>query len=128
MRIHVTSIMVDDQEKAAKFYTEVLGFKIKNDIQLDEHKWLTVTSQDEPDGVELLLEPLAFPPAQTYQEALYNAGIPITSFAVGDLEDEYLRLTEKGVRFTMKPTNMGPVAVAIFDDTCGNLIQLAQLV
>jgi predicted enzyme related to lactoylglutathione lyase len=128
MRIHVSSVTVDDQEKAGKFYTEVLGFKIKNDIPMGEHKWLTVTSQEDPDGVELLLEPLAFPPAKTYQQALYDAGIPATSFAVGDVEEDYLRLSEKGVKFTMKPTHMGPVSVAIFDDTCGNLIQLAQLV
>ena len=127
MKIKVTSIMVDDQEKALKFYTHILGFVKKTEIPLGEHKWLTVVSKEEPDGVELLLEPMAFAPAQTYQKALYEAGIPIAMFNVDDIQKEYERLVQAGVVFSMQPTKMGPSTLAVFDDTCGNHIQLAQV-
>ena len=127
IKIHVTNVMVDDQEKALKFYTEVLGFIKKTEVPVGDHKWLTVVSPGEQNGVELLLEPMAFTPAQTYQKALKNAGIPYTSFAVDNLEAEYERLTNLGVEFSMEPTVMGPVMIAVLDDTCGNNIQLAQM-
>ena len=126
MRINIASVMVDDQEKALTFYTEVLGFLKKMEIPLGKAKWLTVVSPDAPDGVELLLEPNSFPPAKVYQQALRDAGIPATSFAVEDVRKEYERMTQLGVTFTMPPTQMGPVTVARFADTCGNLIQIAQ--
>lgn len=126
MKIILTSVMVDDQEKALKFYTEVLGFVKKNDIPLGEDRWLTVVSPEGPDDVELLLEPMGFPPARTYQKALFEAGIPLTSFAVDDIQEEYERMTKSGVVFKTAPTKMGPVTVAVFEDTCGNLIQMAQ--
>ncbi len=127
IRIHVTNVLVDDQEKALKFYTEVLGFIKKTEIPMGEHKWLTVVSPGEQNGVELLLEPMEFAPARTYQKALKEAGIPYTSFAVDNLEEEYARLTNLGVEFSMEPTEMGPVMLAVLDDTCGNNIQLAQM-
>jgi len=127
IRIHVTSVPVDDQERALKFYTEVLGFIKKTEIPMGEHKWLTVVSPKEQNGVELLLEPMAFEPAKVYQKALKDAGIPWTSFAVDDLKKEYERLTELGVQFTMEPKEMGPVMMAVLDDTCGNNIQLVQM-
>ncbi|HKQ91746.1 MAG TPA: VOC family protein [Blastocatellia bacterium] len=126
MKIILTSVMVDDQEKALKFYTEVLGFVKKNDIPLGEDRWLTVVSPEGPDDVELLLEPMGFPPARTYQKALFEAGIPLTSFAVDDIHKEYERMTKLGVVFKTAPTQMGPVTIAVFEDTCGNLIQMAQ--
>lgn len=127
MKIVLTSIMVDDQEKALRFYTEKLGFVKKADFPVGNgFKWLTVVSQDAPDGVELLLEPMGFPPAKTYQKALYDAGIPTTSFGVDDVQKEYERLTEAGVTFKTKPTQMGPVTIAVLDDTCGNLVQIAH--
>ena len=126
MKINLTSVLVDDQDKALKFYTEVLGFDKKNDIPLGEARWLTVVSPEEPDGVELLLEPMGFPPARTYQKALFEAGIPLTSFAVDDIQKEYERMKKLGVVFKMAPTQMGPVTIAVFEDTCGNLIQMAQ--
>ena len=126
MKIVITSILVDDQEKALKFYTEKLGFKVKHDVPVGEYRWLTVVSPDAPEGVELLLEPLGFEPAKTYQKALLEAGIPITSFGIDDIQKEYKRLEALGVEFKMKPTQMGPVTVAAFYDTCGNLIQIAQ--
>jgi catechol 2,3-dioxygenase-like lactoylglutathione lyase family enzyme len=126
MKINLTSVMVDNQDKALKFYTEVLGFVKKTEVPIGEHKWLTVVSPEGPDGIELLLEPTGFPPARTYQKALYEAGIPLTSFAVEDIQREYERLEKLGVVFKTKPTKMGPVTVAVFDDTCGNLIQIAQ--
>ena|ERR1700741_1774144 len=128
MKIVVTSVMVDDQEKAAKFYTEVLGFVIKTDIPLGRFKWLTVVSPEQNNGVELLLEPMEFPPAKPFQKALFDAGIPWTSFGVDDIEKEYEKLEKKGVKFKSKPTSMGSVKIAVFDDTCGNLIQIAQKV
>lgn len=126
IRIYVTSVAVEDQERALDFYTRVLGFIKKKDIPLGEHKWLTVVSPDEQSGVELLLEPMAFEPAKVYQRALKDAGIPCTSFEVDDIEKEYQRLTESGVQFSMEPTIAGTVKIAVLDDTCGNYIQLMQ--
>jgi len=126
MKIKLTSVMVDDQDKALKFYTEVLGFVKKNDIPMGEARWLTVISPDGPDDVELLLEPMGFPPAKTYQKALFEAGIPLTLFAVEDIQKEYERMKKLGVVFKTAPTKMGPVMIAVFEDTCGNLIQMAQ--
>jgi predicted enzyme related to lactoylglutathione lyase len=126
MKINLTSVMVDDQDKALKFYMEVLGFVKKHDIPMGEARWLTVVSPEGPDDVELLLEPMGFPPARTYQKALFEAGIPLTSFAVDDVQKEYERMKELGVVFKTTPTKMGPVTVAVFEDTCGNLIQMAQ--
>ena len=127
IRIHVTSVPVDDQDKALKFYTEVLGFIKKTEIPMGEHKWLTVVSPKEQNGVELLLEPMGFEPARVYQKALKDAGIPWTSFAVDDLKKEYERLIKLNVRFSMEPREMGPVMVAVLDDTCGNNVQLEQM-
>ncbi|MEZ0608999.1 VOC family protein [Fibrella sp. WM1] len=126
MRIDVTSLLVDDQAKALAFYTDILGFQKKRDIPLGDASWLTVVSPDRPDGVELLLEPTHFEPAQTFQKALYEAGIPLTVFAVDDVQRDYERLSALGVVFSVPPTQMGPVRLAVFDDTCGNRIQLAQ--
>jgi catechol 2,3-dioxygenase-like lactoylglutathione lyase family enzyme len=126
LRITVTSVFVHDQDEALAFYTEVLGFRKKTEIPLGEAKWLTVVSPEAPDGVELLLEPNSNPAAKTYQKAIFDQGIPATTFAVDDIEREYERLTGRGVRFTMKPTKAGPATLAVFDDTCGNLIQLHQ--
>jgi predicted enzyme related to lactoylglutathione lyase len=126
MKIVLTSVMVDDQDRALKFYTEVLGFAKKNDIPMGEARWLTVVSPEGPDGVELLLEPMGFPPARIYQKALFEAGIPLTSFAVEDVQNEYERMRKLGVVFKKAPTKMGPVTIAVFEDTCGNLIQMAQ--
>jgi catechol 2,3-dioxygenase-like lactoylglutathione lyase family enzyme len=117
---------VEDQDKALAFYTDVLGFVRKTDIPLGEARWITVASAADPDGVELLLEPNGNKVARTYQEGVKAQGIPVTSFAVDDLQAEYERLEGLGVRFTQEPMQMGPVATAVFDDTCGNLIQLAQ--
>ncbi|MGW1679478.1 VOC family protein [Saccharopolyspora sp. NPDC002376] len=127
MKIYVTSIFVDDQRKALKFYTEVLGFQKKRDIPLGEASWLTVVSPEAPDGVELLLEPDSNPAAKSYNEALVNDGIPATSFQVDDVRAEFDRLTGLGVRFTQEPLQMGDVTTAVFDDTCGNLIQIVQM-
>ena len=118
--------MVDDQKKALKFYTETLGFQLKRDIPLGETSWLTVVSKEEPDGVELLLEPSSFEPAKVYRKALYEAGIPATVFSVVDIQKEYTRLTNLGVQFTMLPQQMGTAILSVFDDTCGNKIQIAQ--
>jgi catechol 2,3-dioxygenase-like lactoylglutathione lyase family enzyme len=126
MRINLTSVMVNDQDKALKFYTEVLGFVKKTDVPVGKYKWLTVVSPEGSNDIELLLEPASFPPAQTFQKALFDAGIPLTSFAVDDIQKEYERLETLGVVFKTKPTKMGPVTIAIFEDTCGNLIQIAQ--
>ena len=127
IRIAVTSVFVEDQAKALEFYTSVLGFVEKQNIPMGEYSWVTVSSAADPEGIELLLEPNDNPVARTYQQGVYEAGIPATSFAVDDLAQEYARLTGLGVRFTTEPTSMGPVSVAVLDDTCGNLIQLAQL-
>jgi catechol 2,3-dioxygenase-like lactoylglutathione lyase family enzyme len=125
MRINVTSVLVDDQEKALAFYTDVLGFVKKTDVPVGEHRWLTVVSPEDPDGTELLLEPDAHPAARPFKEALVSDGIPFTSFAVEDVQRDFERLTERGVRFAQEPTRMGPVTTAVLDDTCGNLIQIA---
>ncbi len=125
-RINITSVMVDDQEKAHRFYTEVLGFVTKHDIDMGGPKWLTLVGLNEPDGPELLLEPDEHPAAKPFKAALMEDGIPFTQFAVDDLQAEYDRLLALGVTFTQKPTEMGPVHVAVLDDTCGNLIQLIQ--
>jgi catechol 2,3-dioxygenase-like lactoylglutathione lyase family enzyme len=124
VRINVTSVLVDDQEKALRFYTEVLGFVKKTEVPLGEHRWLTVVSADQPDGTELVLEPDAHPAVRPFKEALVADGIPFTSFAVDDVTAEYDRLLALGVTFTQEPTIMGPVTTAVFDDTCGNLIQI----
>jgi catechol 2,3-dioxygenase-like lactoylglutathione lyase family enzyme len=126
MRINLTSVMVDDQAKALRFYTDVLGFVKKTEIPLGEARWLTVVSPDAPDGVELVLEPDSHPAARPFKEALVADGIPFTSFAVDDVTAEYERLRGLGVRFTQEPTAAGPVTTAVFDDTCGNLIQIAH--
>lgn len=127
MKIRITSVMVDNQEKALKFYTEVLGFVKKTEVPLGEHKWLTVVSKEEQDGVELLLEPMGFEPAKVFQKALLEAGIPFTAFNVDDLDKEYERLLKLGVVFSMPPTQMGTVKLAVLNDTCGNNIQLVQI-
>lgn len=127
IKIHVTSVPVDNQEKALKFYTEKLGFIKKTEVPMGEHKWLTVVSPNEQNGVELLLEPMGFEPARVYQKALKEAGIPYTSFMVVDISKEYERLIGIGVKFSMEPREMGPVKMAILDDTCGNNIQLIQM-
>jgi len=127
MKIYVTSVFVDDQAKALKFYTEKLGFIKKQDIPLGEASWLTVVSPENPDGVELLLEPDGNPVSKTYKAGLVEQGIPATSFMVDDLQAEYEKLKNSGVEFTMEPTNMGTVIAAVLDDTCGNLIQLVQM-
>lgn len=126
MKINLTSVMVDNQDKALRFYTGVLGFIKKKDIPLGEAKWLTVVSPEGPGDIELLLEPMGFPPAVVYQKDLFDAGIPFTAFGVDDIQKEYVRLEKLGVVFKTKPTKMGPVMVAVFDDTCGNLIQIVQ--
>ena len=125
MKIKLNSIFVDDQNKALKFYTEVLGFKKSKEIPVGEFKWLTVTSPEGPPDVELVLEPNANPAAKQYQESIFKQGIPITAFEVDNIKAEYERLKDQ-VMFTMKPTQQGPVTIAIFPDTCGNLIQLYQ--
>jgi catechol 2,3-dioxygenase-like lactoylglutathione lyase family enzyme len=127
MRIYVTSVLVDDQKVALTFYTEVLGFEKKQDIPLGGASWLTVVSPDQPTGTELLLEPDGHPAAKPFRKALVEDGIPATSFAVDDVQAEYDRLRAKGVRFTQEPTDMGGVTTAVFDDTCGNLIQIVRL-
>ena len=127
MKIVVTSIFVDDQDKALKFYTEILGFLKKKEIPLGEAKWLTVVSQSEPNGVELLLEPSGHPAVNPFRRALVEDGIPFASFAVENVQAEYERLTALSVNFTQLPLDMGNVVTAVFDDTCGNLIQIAQM-
>jgi len=126
MKIIVTSVLVDDQATALSFYTDVLGFEKKHDIPLGEHRWLTVVSPDAPDGVELLLEPDQHPAAKPFKAALVQDRIPVTSFGVEDVEREYERLRGLGVRCRQEPTAMGPVTTAVLDDTCGNLIQIAE--
>jgi catechol 2,3-dioxygenase-like lactoylglutathione lyase family enzyme len=127
VRINLTSVLVDDQDKALRFYTEVLGFVKKTEVPLGEHRWLTVVSPEDPDGVELVLEPDGHPAVRPFKEALVSDGIPFTSFAVADVQAEFDRLTARGVTFTQEPTAMGPVTTAVLDDTCGNLIQLASM-
>jgi catechol 2,3-dioxygenase-like lactoylglutathione lyase family enzyme len=129
MKIKLTSVPIDDYDKALKFYTEVLGFVKKHDIPLgDGARWITVVSPEEPNGTELLLEPNAnYSAMKALKEALVQDGIPFTAFLVGDVQQEYQRLKDLGVEFTMEPTNMGMTSAAVFDDTCGNLIQIYQL-
>ncbi|SDL88681.1 VOC family protein [Pseudomonas indica] len=126
MKIVVTSVLVDDQAKALAFYRDVLGFEPKHDIPMGEHRWLTLTSPGDPDGVELLLEPDVHPAAKPFKSAIKQDGIPYTFFGVDDVHAEYARLCAAGVRFTQPPTSVGPVTLAVFDDTCGNLIQIVQ--
>ena len=126
MRIKLTSIMVDDQDKALRFYTEVLGFRKKHDIPAGAYKWLTVVSPEGPDDLELSLEPNANPAGKTFQEAMFAQSIPLAAFEVADIEGECARLKALGVVFTAEPAKMGPVTIAVFSDTCGNLIQLYQ--
>lgn len=126
MRINLASVLVDDQEKALRFYTEVLGFVKKHDIPMGEDRWLTVVSPQDPDGTELVLEPSSHPAVRPFKEALAADGIPYTSFATDDVTAEYERLRSLGVRFAQEPVDMGPVTTAVLDDTCGNLIQIAH--
>jgi catechol 2,3-dioxygenase-like lactoylglutathione lyase family enzyme len=127
VRINLASVLVDDQEKALRFYTEVLGFVKKTEVPLGEHRWLTVVSPEAADGVELVLEPDEHPAAKPFKAALVADGIPYTSFAVDDVHAEFDRLKGLGVTFTQEPAQMGPVTTAVFDDTCGNLIQIAAM-
>ena len=126
LKIKLNSVFVDDQAKALKFYTDVLGFVRKRDMPAGAGRWLTVVSPEDPNGGELLLEPLEFSPAKAFQAELRKAGIPFTQFAAADVQNSYERMTRLGVVFSMKPTKMGPTTMAVFDDTCGNLIQLVQ--
>jgi len=126
MKIIVTSIFVQDQDKALEFYSEKLGFVKKEDVPVGEFRWITLVSPDDQDGTELILEPNDHPAAKDYQKKLFADGIPATMFGVADIGQEYKRLMEKGVKFTLEPTEMGEVTIAVFDDTCGNLIQIVQ--
>ena len=126
MKIIVTSIFVEDQEKALKFYMETLGFIKKHDVPTGEYRWLTLVSPEGQEGTELLLEPNQHPAAKEYQKKLFEEGIPVTMFGVDDIQNEYERLLNLGVKFIMEPTKMGDMTIAIFDDTCGNLIQIIQ--
>ncbi len=126
MKIALSSVLVNDQDNALRFYTDVLGFVKKTDLPAGEHRWLTVVSPEDPDGPELLLEPNENPAGRTYQAALYEQHIPLTSFAVADVYAEFVRLRALGVRFVTEPQGLGDTTVAVFDDTCGNLIQLFQ--
>jgi predicted enzyme related to lactoylglutathione lyase len=126
MQIRIASVMVENQEDALRFYTAILGFVKKQDIPMGQFRWLTVASPEGAEGVELLLEPMGFAPAQTYQKALFAAGIPATAFITSDIDAEYRRLKESGVRFRGEPTSMGPITAVLFEDTCGNLINLVQ--
>lgn len=127
MKIDLTSIFVDDQDKALRFYTEVLGFVKKSDFSVGQFKWLTVVSPEAPEGTELLLEPSDNPATKNFKKAIFEQGIAAFSFGVDDIQKEYERLKNLGVIFTMEPTNVGMASVAVFDDTCGNLIQLHQV-
>jgi glyoxylase I family protein len=126
VRIKLTSVMVDDQDKALQFYTDVLGFRKKHDIPVGEYKWLTVVSPDGPGDLELSLEPNANPAAKAFQQAMFTQGIPLAAFEAADIQADYDRLHRRGVVFTREPTKAGPVTIAVFSDTCGNLIQLYQ--
>jgi catechol 2,3-dioxygenase-like lactoylglutathione lyase family enzyme len=126
MRIHLSSVFVDDQEKALRFYTDVLGFVKKNEVPVGEHRWLTVVSPEDPDGTELLLEPDIHPAVKPYTSALVEDGIPAAAFAVDDVHAEFERLRELGVRFTQEPLEIGPITTAVLDDTCGNLVQIVH--
>ena len=126
MRMYIKSVMVDDQQKALAFYTQILGFEIKHNIPMGELAWITLVSPQEKDGVELALEPNAYPAAKALQESLMNDGIPWTAFSVDDLVKEHERLAAAGVKFTTPPKDMGDFKMAVFNDTCGNLVQLIQ--
>lgn len=126
MRIKLTSIMVDDQDKALRFYTDVLGFKKKHDIPVGEFRWITVSSPEGPDDLELALEPNANPAGKAFQSSMFEQGIPLAAFEVSDIKGEFHRLSAHGVAFTKGPTPAGPITLAVFADTCGNLIQLYQ--
>jgi catechol 2,3-dioxygenase-like lactoylglutathione lyase family enzyme len=126
MQITLTSLLVQDQDQALRFYTTVLGFEKKHDIPMGEFRWLTVASPEGAAGVELVLEPMAFPPARAYQKALFEAGIPATAFISRDIAAEYARLGALGVKFRGEPAAMGPITAVLFEDTCGNLINLVQ--
>ena len=126
MRIHLASVFVDDQQKALRFYTETLGFQLKHNIPLGDYAWITVVSEEAPEGTELLLEPDEHPAVRPFKRALVKDGIPSTSFAVDDVEGEHERLAARGVRFVQPPTDLGTVITAVFDDSCGNLIQIAE--
>ncbi|MED3574630.1 VOC family protein [Cytobacillus praedii] len=126
MKIIVTSIFVDNQDKALQFYSETLGFVKKHDVPTGEFRWITLVSPENEKGTELLLEPNNHPAAKEYQQKLFADGIPVTMFGVADIHAEYKKLMEKGVRFTMEPTKIGELTIAVFDDTCGNLIQIMQ--
>lgn len=126
MKIMVISIFVEDQDKALEFYSEKLGFVKKEDVPVGEFRWITLVSPDEQDGTELLLEPNNHPAAKEYQKKIFADGIPATMFGVADINKEYKRLLEQGVKFTMEPTKMGELTIAVFDDTCGNLIQIVE--
>ncbi len=127
MKMYAKSVMVEDQAKALAFYTEKLGFQVKHNIPLGEHSWIALVSSEEPDGTELVLEPNAHPAAKTFMDSIKGDGIPWTAFSVDDIDAEVAQLKEKGVTFTTDPMQAGEVKIAIFDDTCGNLIQLIQL-
>ncbi len=127
MRISHTSVVVDDQQKALRFYTETLGFQLKHNIPLGEHAWITVVSREDPDGTELVLEPDGHPAVRPFKEALVKDNIPWTAFSVDDVAAEHDRLVAKGVRFVQPPTDAGSAVVAAFDDTCGNLIQIMEV-
>ncbi len=126
MQIRFSSVTVDDQEKALAFYTTILGFVKKADIPMGEFRWLTVSSPEGIEGAELVLEPVGFPPARTYQKALFDAGIPFTAFITNDIQNEYKRLKKRGVIFRGEPKNNGQITAVLFEDTCGNLINLVQ--
>jgi catechol 2,3-dioxygenase-like lactoylglutathione lyase family enzyme len=126
MQIKFASILVDDQPKALAFYTDVLGFRKQSDIPMGEYRWLTVVSPDGVDGAEVVLEPMAFPPAKAWQKALFDAGIPATAFISKDVAAEHNRLAARGVKFRGEPKQMGPIKAVLFEDTCGNLINLVQ--
>jgi catechol 2,3-dioxygenase-like lactoylglutathione lyase family enzyme len=126
MQIKFTSILVDDQSKALKFYTESLGFRKLSDIPMGEYRWLTVVSPDGVEGAEVVLEPMGFPPARAWQKALFDAGIPATAFITTDIDSEFQRLAARGVKFRGEPKQMGPIKAVTFEDTCGNLVNLVQ--
>ena len=126
MQIRLASVMVENQDKALRFYTTILGFVKSKDIPMGQFRWLTVTSPEGAEGVELVLEPMGFPPAQIYQKALFAAGIPATAFITNNVQSEYQRLKALAVGFRGEPKSMGPITAVLFDDTCGNLINLVQ--
>jgi len=126
MQIKLASVMIENQDQALRFYTSILGFIKKTDIPMGQFRWLTVASRESVEGVELVLEPMGFPPAQLYQKALFDAGIPATAFFTKDIHAEYLRLKDLGVTFRGEPKSMGPITAVLFEDTCGNLINLVQ--